>query len=80
MPYIQVNLLLVAVGEGGPTESDIAENLKEAGFEIGPWSFSCTKATGESELRAEVRWSAYAVTYAHQNFFAQSSIYQVSPR
>jgi hypothetical protein len=48
------------VGEGLPTESDIAENLKEAGFEIGPWTFSCAKATGESELRAEVRWRAYA--------------------
>jgi putative Mg2+ transporter-C (MgtC) family protein len=52
--------LLVAVGEGGPTESDIAENLKQAGFAIGPWTFSSTKATGESELRAEVHWRAYA--------------------
>jgi putative Mg2+ transporter-C (MgtC) family protein len=34
--------LLVAVNEDGPTESDIATNLKEAGFAIGPWTFSCT--------------------------------------
>ena len=51
--------LVIALEQNGPTEEDIAENLKDKGYELGPWSFSCTKPTSQRELRAEVRWRAY---------------------
>ena len=51
--------LLVAIGEGGPIEAIFAESLKGA-FAVEAWTFNCTKATRENELKAEVRWRAYA--------------------
>jgi putative Mg2+ transporter-C (MgtC) family protein len=51
--------LIIALGEGGPAEAEVAESLKGAGYEIGPWAFSCTKPTLQRELRTEVRWRAY---------------------
>jgi putative Mg2+ transporter-C (MgtC) family protein len=51
--------LTLAVNENGPTEDFVAQLLKEAGYEIGPWAISYLKPVSQRELRAEVRWRAY---------------------
>ena len=51
--------LLIAIGNDGPTEGEVAKKLKEAGYEIGRWGFSWMKSTAQRELKAEVQWRAY---------------------
>jgi putative Mg2+ transporter-C (MgtC) family protein len=51
--------LTLAVNENGPTEDFVAQLLKEAGYEIGPWAISYLKPVSQRELRADVRWRAY---------------------
>jgi putative Mg2+ transporter-C (MgtC) family protein len=50
--------LTITVSEDGPSEDNVSEILQGVGYQIGPWAFSCAKATCQREFKAEIRWRA----------------------
>jgi putative Mg2+ transporter-C (MgtC) family protein len=51
--------LTIVVGEGGPTDDEVAASLEEKGYEVEAWAVRFINSSSNRELQIELRWRAY---------------------